>query len=144
MRSIAQVVYTSDSGTLLPERQWHEEIVIAADRASLARNGRTAETQVNAGAWEFAIDAKQAAALFEELEAVDCAAIRRVEPEDSPDGGDTESYRIVYMSGEECSLIYDPGTTYTGGEAIAGPVQAFIAWLALPTDAESRYGPLPP
>ena len=139
MNSITQVSYTSDSGTILPELQWHEQIVITKSKVSLARNGRVAGTQVNAGSWEIPVDAQQIAKLFEQLATVDCATIKQVEPDDVPDGGGTESYTIVYARGEECSLMYDPGTTYTNGELLVKPIDLFIQSLTLPADAWSRY-----
>jgi hypothetical protein len=47
MNNVTQVSYTSDSGTILPELQWHEEIVITKSKVSLTRNGRVADTQIN-------------------------------------------------------------------------------------------------
>jgi hypothetical protein len=139
MNDISQVTTTSDSGTILPELQWHEQIVITKDKVTLIRKGRTADTQVNAGTWEFAVDAQKAAALFAQLKAVDCARIKRIEPDDVPDGGGAESYTVVYGGKKQCSLVYDPGVTYTGGELIVKPVKAFMQGLTLPADAASRY-----
>ena len=131
MKDIAKVSYTSDAGTILPELQWHEQIVITKNKVSLARNGRTADTQINAGSWEIPVDAQKIAALFEQLATVDCATINRVEPDDVPDGGGTESYTIAYARGKECSLVYDPGTTYTNGE-LAGEADKVCSYRALP------------
>ena len=64
MNNVTQVSYTSDAGTILPELQWHEQIVITKNRVSLARDGRTADTQINAGSWEIPVDAQKIAALF--------------------------------------------------------------------------------
>lgn len=139
MRDISEVIYTSDAGTILPERQWHERIVIRREQVTLARNGRVAGTQVNVGRWSFAADGRAVDALFKQLETVDCAGMKRIEPADPPDGGGTESYTIVYGRGKQCVLTYDPGVTYAGGEAIVGPVKAFIRGLALPASAGNRY-----
>ncbi len=139
MNDISQVSYTADSGTILPELQWHEQIIITKKKVSLTRNGRTADTKVNAGAWEFAVDEPKVTALFAQLEAIDRASIKRVEPDDPPDGGGTESYTIVYAGDQEFSLVYDPGTTYTNAMLIVEPVEAFIQSLTLPADASSRY-----
>jgi hypothetical protein len=139
MNNVTQVSYTSDSGTILPELQWHEEIVIAKSKVSLTRNGRVADTQINAGSWEIPVDAQKIAALFEQLATVDCATIKQVAPDDVPDGGGTESYTIAYARGKECSLVYDPGTTYTDGELLVKPIKLFIQNLNLPVDAASRY-----
>jgi hypothetical protein len=139
MTDISQIVYTSDAGTILPELQWHEQIVIAQDKVCLTRNGRAENTKVNAGTWEIAVDEQEVAELFRQLEAVDRSAIQQIKPEDAPVGGDTESYTITYAGGKTFSWVYDPGPTYTSGELIVQPVQAFIQSLDLPADAASRY-----
>jgi hypothetical protein len=82
---------------------------------------------------------KKIATLFEQLAAVDCATIKRVVPDDVPDGGGTESYTIAYTRGKACSLVYDPGTTYTNGDLLVKPIDLFIQSLTLPADAASRY-----
>lgn len=139
MNDISQVLYTSSTGPILPELQWHEQIVITKGKVSLTRNGRTANTKINAGTWELAFDEQKVTALFEQLEAVDCSTIRRIAPDVPPDGGGTETYTIVYESGEKFSLVYDPGIVYTNGLLIVRPVKAFIGSLALPAEAASRY-----
>ena len=139
MNNVTQVSYTSDAGTILPELQWHEQIVITKSKVSLTRNGRVADTQINAGSWEIPVDEQKMQALFEQLATVDCATIKRVAPDDVPDGGGTESYTIAYARGKACSLVYDPGTTYTNGESLVKPIKLFIQSLILPTDAASRY-----
>ncbi len=139
MREVTEIIYTSDAGTILPELQWHEQISITRQAVTLARNGRAAESRVNAGRWAFAADARGVDALFKQLEAVDCASIKRSEPADPPDGGHTERYTVVFGRGKRCELIYDPGVTYAGGEAIVGPVAAFIRGQALPAGAGNRY-----
>lgn len=136
---IVEVRYTSSAGTILPELQWHEEIVISRGGASLRRNGRAADSEVNEGTWGVVVDAQQVSALFEQLQAVDCAALQRVEPQDAPDGGGEESYTLVYASGKRCSLWYHAGVDYTNGERIVEPVQAFLQGLALPLAAQSRH-----
>jgi hypothetical protein len=138
MDAVVEVTVTSDSGPILPELQWHERIIITADGATLSRNGRVSDTAVNAGTWEIAVDAEATRALFAQLAAVDCTAIRRVEPDDPPDGGGAVRYEIGRASGARCILAYDPGVTYTGGDRIATPVQAFVRDLALP-EAAARY-----
>jgi hypothetical protein len=139
MNEITQITYTSDAGTILPELQWHEQIIITRSKMSLSRNGRVADTEVNAGSWEFAADEQTVQALFEQLATIDCAALKRVAPDDPPDGGSTESYTITFARGKECSLVYDPGTTYTNGELLVKPIQTFIRSLVLPADAAPRY-----
>jgi hypothetical protein len=139
VNEIAQITYTSTAGPILPELQWHEEIVIMPEKVVLSRNGRVEESEVNAGSWEVAVDAEAVATLFEQLSAVDCATIKRVEPDDPPDGGHSESYRITYASGIPCSLDYDPGATYTNGELIVEPIRVFLANLDLPASATTRH-----
>jgi hypothetical protein len=139
MNKITQVSYTSDAGSILPELQWHEQIVITASGVSLARTGRVAETQINAGTWVVPVERLRIAALFRQLEAVDCAGIRRIAPADPPDGGVTVSYTVAYGRGRECSLLYDPGATYTNGELLVEPIESFIRALAVPADAAQRY-----
>ena len=139
MNDISQVSYASDAGTILPELQWHEQIIITKSKVSLTRNGRVANTKINAGTWEFASDEQKVTAFFEQLEAIDCSTIKRLEPDDPPDGGGTESYTIVYARGKEFSLVYDPGTTYTNDELLVKPIEMFIQSLSLPAEAASRY-----
>jgi len=139
MNAITRITYTSDSGSILPELQWHEEFVITADRVTLIRNGRTADTQVNAGTWEIDVSADAVTALFSDLEETRPSRIRRVEPEDAPDGGGTERYTISYGRNRTLSLSYDPGVTYTGGEEIVDRVQAFLKELALPAEAAAQH-----
>ncbi len=133
--TVEQVIYTADSGPVLPELQWHEERVITRTAVTLTRNGRVAATQINAGAWAVPVDA---AALLDELAAVDCASLTRVEPADPPDGGGTVSYTLVFADGDPCVLTFDPGVTYTGSEAITAPVQALLQTLPWPPEAASR------
>ncbi len=57
----------------------------------------------------------------------------------SDDGGGVESYAVVYARGKTCALLYDPGTTYTGGAAIVELVSTFIQGLVFPPAAASRY-----
>jgi len=139
MNEIVQVAYSSDSGAILPELQWHEEIVITRNKVIFRRRGREEDSEINAGAWEFEVDEGEVSDLFQQLEAIDCSAITRVAPDDPLDGGDTESYAILYTSGMRRSLTYDPGTTYTNGESVTTPIKAFIQSLRLPAGAAPRY-----
>ena len=139
MKDVSQISYTSDAGSILPELQWHEQIVITRDRLSLTRNGAVSETEVNAGSWEIGLDEQKVRELFKLLEAVDCSTIERVEPDDPPDGGHRESYTVVYARSRTCSLTYDPGVSYTNAERIVEPVKAFIQSVSLPAEATGRY-----
>lgn len=141
MDDVSQVSYTSDAGTILPELQWHEQIIITKSKVLLTRNGRVANTRINAGRWEFAADEHKVAALFAQLETINCATIKRIEPDDPPDGGGARSYIFLYGRNKTFSLMYDPGTTYTNGELLVRPVESFIQSLNLPAAAASRYRP---
>jgi hypothetical protein len=139
MNDITQIIYTSDSGTILPELQWHEVVVITKDEVSLARNGRVENSEINSGVWKFPVDEQRTAALFAQLRSVDCSKIKKVEPDIIPDGGGTESFTIVYTDNQKCSLIYDPGIIYTNGQLIKKPIEEFIQNLAFPSGVENRY-----
>jgi uncharacterized protein YceK len=141
MNDISQVTYTSESGTILPELQWYEQIVITGSKVTLTRNGKAADTEVNAGTWEFAVDEQKVTALFEQLEIIDCSSIREVKPDEPTEGGGTETYSIVYAGDKTFSLRYGQGTTYTDGVLIAEPIDAFIESLTLPAEAANRYKP---
>ena len=136
---ISRISYTSDSGTILPELQWHEEIVITKGRVSLSRNGRTPDTKVNAGSWDFPVDEARVAALFDQLKAVDVPAIKRIEPEVQPDGGDSESFIILYARDGKLTLDYGQGATYTNDALLVEPIRAFLKSLNLPPQAAARY-----
>lgn len=137
--AISQVSYASQAGPILPELQWYEQIVITPTQVRLTRQGGAAETDVNVGNWNLAADEAQIAALFAQLEALDCAKMTRIEPDDPPDGGSTESYVLVYASGRECALLFDPGTTYTQSDRLVTPITQFIQGLSLPAEAANRY-----
>jgi hypothetical protein len=140
MQDITQIAYTSDSGSILPELQWHERITITANTISFVRNGKAASTHVNVGAWEWAANAQAVKALFAQLAAINSAAIKRLESDDPPDGGSTETYTVTYGRGQTCSLVFDPGGDYIGGDLIVAPVWDFIQDLRLPDEAVRRYG----
>jgi hypothetical protein len=136
---IAQVTYISDAGPILPELQWHEEVIITKAGVTLIRNGRTPDTEINEGTWEFAVAEQKVQALFAQLETVDCTKIKRIEPDSPVDGGDTASYTIVYGRDQSYSLVYAPGITYTDGELVVKPVDTFLQNLNLPDEVASRY-----
>ena len=139
MNDISQISYTSNAGTISPELQWYEEIIITNNNVTLTRQGRTTDTEINEGSWEFVVDEQNVAALFAQLESVDVTSIKRIEPEDPVDGGDAVSYTIVYANSKTFSLAYVPGTTYTDGMLIVNPIEIFIQSLNLPIEAISRY-----
>ena len=144
MKDIKQIYYSSDSGAILPELQWHEEYVITDSAVTFSRNGKAVETQVNAGAWQVVVDGQQTAALFKQLEAVNIAALQRVEPQDAPDGAGFSSIAIEFSDGKNTNLFFDGGTTYTNSEQIIDPINLFIQNLVLPDEAANRYNPAQP
>ncbi len=139
MDDISGIMYTIDSGTILPELQWHEAITITKQGATLIRNGKVDETQVNTGTWVILVDEQEVEALFQQLETVDCATIQRVEPEDAPEGGETETYTVTYGNGKSCSLVFDPGASYADSESLVEPIEAFVQSLEIPDEARNRY-----
>ncbi|MDY7080119.1 MAG: hypothetical protein SXV54_24830 [Chloroflexota bacterium] len=139
LEDISQVSYTEESGTILPELQLYERIVITRDRVTLSRNGKTPDTEINEGVWEFEVDEQKVTAFFEQLEAIDCSSIEKVEPDEPTLGGGTETYSIVYAGDEKFYLGYGQGTTYTNGRLIVDPIEAFIRSLEFPAGAASQY-----
>lgn len=139
VQTINLVQYSSDSGPILPERQWHEEITITNNAVVLKRSGKVAETKVNAGSWEIPVDMDTVAEFFQELEAVDWSSLKRIEPDDTPDGGGVISYEFVFSNGKSLSLYYDPGTTYENDSRMRKLVDEFILQLEIPFGAKSRY-----
>lgn len=139
MKEISQVSYTEESGTILPEMQLYEQVVITRDKVTLSRNGKTSDTEVNEGKWEIEVDEQEVRALFEQLEAIDCSSIKRVEPDELEIGGGTESYSIVYAGDKTFYLGYGGGVTYTNGMLIVEPIDAFIEGLKFPACATSQY-----
>lgn len=144
MNKISQISYDSYSGAILPELQWHEQITITPGKVILTRNNNSPDTIVNVGTWDFTVEEQKTIALFEQLETIQCTAIKRIEPQDAPDGGSTEAYTLFHADGSQCSLLYDPGATYTNGEVIVKPIQTFIQDLTLPAEAANRYNPPSP
>ncbi|KPL72067.1 hypothetical protein ADN00_16460 [Ornatilinea apprima] len=139
MNELIEVTYTSDAGSILPELQWHEEIIVNEDAVTFLRNGKTPDTKVNAGTWNVQTDEKTLQALFSALKNVDCANIKRIEPTDPPDGGGTETYILRFADETTCSLYFDPGTSYENGDFVVKPVQNFMQALAFPPEALNRY-----
>ena len=134
MPRLSHVIHTFDSGSILPELQRHDEIIIRRGQVELRRSGKTPDTRVRAGCWQLTADQAALRALFAQLESVDCSKLRRMEPCDAPDGGHTTSYTFVYASGKSCALVYNPGVTYTGGEAVTAPLETFVRGLKLPPE----------
>jgi hypothetical protein len=141
LTDISQVSTSTQSGTILPELQLYEQIIITRDRVTLTRKGMTPDTEVSEGTWEFAVDAQEVMAFWKQLEAIDCSSIREVKPDMPTVGGGTESYRIVYAGDRTFYLGYGQGTTYTNGMLIVEPIEAFIEGLDLPASATMQYKP---
>ena len=136
LREISQITYTSRAGTILPEMQWYEEIVITPDRVTLHRNGMTPDTEINEGDWTWAPDAEEVRAFFQELEAVDCSTIRRVKKEPESGGG-TETYTIVY-AGQEFYFADGDEVSYADSWLLWKPIKEFIAQMDVPEEARPR------
>lgn len=139
VQKIIMVQYSADSGPILPERQWHEEISITNDLVVLKRNGKVAETKVNSGSWEVPVESSRVAQLFKQLEQLDWSAMDRIESQDAPDGGEILSYEIVFANGRSQSFYYDPGTTYQNDAQVRNWIDEFILGLELPYGARGRY-----
>jgi len=136
---IDQVIYSYNTGPILPEMQVHEQYSILKDRVEFSRNGLSNDSMVNSGTWLIQVDEQKSQELFNTLKSVKCKSIQRIEPADPPDGGYTLSYEISYSDGTSCNLIYNPGVEYSGGEVVVDPVTAYISALVLPSDSVNRY-----
>jgi len=139
LEDITQVIYTEESGAISPEYQLTEKIIITGEEVTLIRSGRIDETMVNEGTWEVEVDESEIAVLFEQLEAVDCSTVKRVDPEDRPIGGGIKYYNIIYAGDKAFNLSYNGGTTYTDGMLIFGPIDTFIEGLTFPAGATVQY-----
>jgi hypothetical protein len=139
LNEISEVSYAEQSGTILPELQLYEQVVITRAKVTLSRNGKTEDTEVNEGTWAVEVDEQKVRQFFEQLEAIDCSSIKRVEPDELETGGGTEDYRIVYGGDKTFYLSYGGGVAYIGGMLIVEPVKAFIEDLAFPAGAASQY-----
>jgi len=139
MQKISQIAYVSESGTILPELQWHEKFIVQQNSITFTRSGNADASEVNAGSWPVPFDSEALLNLFETLENVDLTKIDRIDPVDQPDGGGSEYYQLTYSNNKTWSLEYSLGATYTNGEWITQPVQDFLKTLQLPIEASNRY-----
>jgi hypothetical protein len=139
MNGISQVSYTERSGTLSPEFQLYEQIVITREKVTLTRKGKTEDTMVNEGVWESKPDEQEVIKFFEHLESIDCSSIKRVEPDELSIGGGTKRYSILYAGDKIFDLKYGGSVTYTDGALITEPIDAFIRGLAFPAGATNQY-----
>lgn len=139
MKNISQITFVSESGSILPELQWHEEYIITKDNVTFRRSGNADASDVSIGSWEIPADAQEISDLFKILETVDLKSIERIEPLDSPDGGGSTYYTISFAANKSFSLSYNPGVTYTNGDLITKPLQDFLDTLQMPHEAINRY-----
>jgi hypothetical protein len=139
MKNISQISIISESGTILPELQWHEEFILQPDSITFKRSGNADASDVNVGSWTVPFNTATLAGLLDTLETIDLGSIERVEPPDQPDGGGSLFYTFTFVSGKIWSLDFNPGVTYTNSELITQPVQDFINSFQLPAEAANRY-----
>jgi hypothetical protein len=138
---IIRVNYSADSGSIQPEMQWHEEILITREKAVLSRNGKISDTIVNVGSWDGWMDTRKSAKYFELLESINCSVIQRLETDDIPDGGGSSSYAITYANGKTCELFFSPGVYYPGSIALTGPIDELIKLVDFPREALLQIKP---
>lgn len=138
MKEISQIEFSSDSGSILPELQWHEEYIIRRDSVTFVRYGKIESSKVNSGSWEIESDQLMIDELFDRLAKVNTRSIKYIEPTDSPDGGGSQSYTITYANGSAFCLSFDQGAEYSNAGLITEPVETFIEGLTLPLDASSK------
>jgi len=81
---------------------------------------------------KFNVDEQKAKGYFGVLETIDFTTIKRIEPEDIPEGGNPESYTIIFENGDEFSLDFDPGVMYTNSELFLSLTKTYIKSLKLP------------
>jgi len=141
MRTVIQVSDARQSGSIPPELQWVEQTIIRAGEVRFTRGGRVENSQVNAGEWSLTAPPEEIARLLTSLSAVDPRALRRIEPQDPPDGGGARSIVITYADGSTLSLDFDPGVEYAGAEPILQALGDFVGYLEWPQDALAQIRP---
>lgn len=125
-KEVAQIIYAVDSGPILPELQMHEEYTITRTGVELTRSGKSTDTEVFEGEWAFTADEGLLTELFSIAENRECSAYKRVAPQEPPDGGETIAVKILFTDETECTLTYDPGTTYEGAEELLSKVREVL------------------
>ena len=133
---ITEIVYSVESGPILPELQMIEEYTITRDGVRLARSGKYEYTKVFEGEWVFTADQVLLSDLFTIAEKKNCSDFQRMEPEVSPDGGQTITVKLVYTDGNQCELRYDPGVIYKGAEEILNALQQIVQNLGVAPGAQ--------
>jgi len=126
---VTQIIYTVDSGTILPELQAHEVYTVTPGTVTLNRKGINPNTQVFEGEWTFAADEGLLKELFTIAEGRQCSEYKRVEPADAPDGGETVTITLTYDDASECVLTINPGVSYEGAEELLGKIREVLANL---------------
>jgi hypothetical protein len=126
LQDVDRIIFTVDSGPILPELQAHEVYTITPSNITLKRTGVYSNTEVFEGEWAFSGDEALLQELFTIAKRKDCSAYMRVEPEDAPDGGHTIRLTVVYADESECTLIYDPGVTYKGADELFGKLKEVL------------------
>jgi len=129
--TLTEIEYTISSGAILPELQADETFVITPADVTFTRTGRTSDTEVEEGTWEYYVEPGIINQLFQDLQPFDCSQATRVEPEDPPDGGFSETYTFRYSDGNSCTLYYDPGVTYTNADQAVRTVLGFVIPLLM-------------
>lgn len=130
-KALTRIEYTISSGAILPELQADETFLITPAGVTFTRTGRTTDTQVEQGTWEYYVEPELISQLFQDLQPFDCGRAARVEPEDPPDGGFSEIYTFHYSDGSSCSLFYDPGVTYSNADQAVRDVLGFVGPLMM-------------
>jgi len=125
-KGVDRIIYTVDSGAILPELQLHEVYTITRTGVDLVRSGKSSDTHVYEGEWAYTADEGLLTKLFTIAEGGDCTAYKRVEPEEPLDGGETVTIQLVYTDDSDCTLTYDPGTIYEGAEELQGKAREVI------------------
>jgi hypothetical protein len=128
---LTQIEYTISSGSILPELQADETFLITPAGVTFTRTGRTTDTEVEQGTWEYYVEPEIINQLFQDLQPFDCSQAVRIEPEDPPDGGFSETYTFHYSDGSSCTLYYDPGVTYTNADQAVRNVLGFVGPLMM-------------
>jgi len=126
-KEVTRIIYTIDSGAILPELQAHEVYTVTPGTVTLNRSGVNMNTQVFEGEWTFATDETLLKELFTIAESRPCSEYKRVEPADSPDGGETITITLTYADASECALTINPGVSYVGAEELLGKIREVLA-----------------
>jgi len=124
--TIVKIEYMIESGPILTALQANEQYVVSRDGVAWSKEGRTDGKQVAEGAGEFEVEMEKIDALFDQLQHFKCSTAERVEPQDEPDGGFSESFVFHYNSGDICYLYYTPGVRYQYAEQAVQSIREFV------------------